>query len=423
MYENQFCKPNKLNIWLIQIGENLPVDEKQRKMRTALLADKLVERGHSVLWWTSAFDHFKKDWIFKKDTEVTLNSRLRLYALKGIGYKKNVSLSRFIDHRIIAWKFKKIAPKMPKPDIIVTSMPPHDLAYQAVKFAKENKIPVLVDIRDPWPDIFLEYIPSAFHGIARKLLFMDFQMIRNTMQMADGLIAVTNTFLEWGLKYANREKSPVDKVFPLGYKRPNIKNLSNTSKFTNLIEELKDKFIIFFVGTMANYHNPSILLEVAKRVKNDKIHFVIAGYGELFDEIKKASKDLKNVTLTGWLNQEEIELWLKYAKVGVCPTNVKIDLLPNKFFVYLSAGLPVISAFEGDSKELIEKYQIGFYYPPNDVEALVNCILKLYNNPQLYKKMSENAKRIFDEMFDADKIYEEYANHIEKVYVNYKKIN
>jgi hypothetical protein len=35
--------------------------------------------------------------------------------------------------------------------------------------------------------------------------------------------------------------------------------------------------------------------------------------------------------------------------------------------------------------------------------------------------MSDNAKRVFDEMFDADKIYEEYADHIEKVYVNYKK--
>ena len=421
MYEDQFCKPNKLNIWLIQIGETSPLDEKQRKMRTALLADKLVERGHNVLWWTSAFDHFKKEWIFKKDTKVTLSSGLRLYTLKGIGYKKNVSLSRYIDHRIIAWKFKKIAPKIPKPDIIITSMPSHDLAYQAVMFAKENKIPVLVDIRDPWPDIFLQHVPNASHGIARKSLFMDFYMIRKTMQMANGLIAVTNTFLEWGLKYANREKSPVDKVFPLGYKKPNLTNYSDTSKLTDLIKELKDKFIIFFVGTIANYHNPSILLEVAKRVKNDKIHFVIAGDGELFYEIKKASKDLENVTLTGWLNQEEIELWLKYAKVGVCPTNLKIDLLPNKFFVYLSAGLPVISAFGGDLKELIEKYQIGFYYPPNDVEALVNCILKLYNNPQLYKKMSENAKKIFNEMFDADKIYEEYANHIEGVYVNYKK--
>jgi glycosyltransferase involved in cell wall biosynthesis len=422
MLEYQLLKHKKLNIWLIEIGETSPLDRKQRKMSTFLLSDKLIERGHSVLWWISAFDHFKKNWIFKKDTEITLINGVKVYALKGIGYKKNISLSRYIDHRIISWKFKKIASKMPKPDIIVTAMPPHDLAYQAVMFAKKNKIPVLVDIKDPWPDIFLQHIPNAFRGIARKLLFMDFYMIRTTMQMADGLIAVTNTFLEWGLKYANREKTPFDKVFPLSCQRPNIQNLSNIYKFTDVIEKLKDKFIIFFVGAMTKtYHDPSILLEVAKKLKNEKIHFVIAGTGELFDELKKASENLNNVTLTGWLNQEEIELWLNYAKVGVCPATKDVILPTNKICIYLSASLPVISAFGGELKELIEKYQIGFYYPPNDVDALENCILKLYNNPQLYKTMSENAKRVFDEMFDADKINEQYADHIEKVYVNYKK--
>jgi len=411
-----------MNIWIMQIAETLPLDEKQKKMRTGFLVEKILARGHNVLWWISAFDHFKKNWIFKKDTEITLINGVKVYALKGIGYKKNISLSRYIDHRIISWKFKKIASKMPKPDIIVASMPPHDLAYQAVMFAKKNKIPVLVDIRDPWPDIFLQHIPNTFQGIARKLLFMDFYMIRKTMQMADGVIAVTNTFLEWGLRYANREKTPFDKVFPLGCQRPNIQNLSNISKFTDVIKKLKDKFIIFFVGAMTKtYHDPSILLEAAKKLKNEKIHFVIAGTGELFDELKKASENLNNVTLTGWLNQEEIELWLNYAKVGVCPATKDVILPTNKICTYLSASLPVISAFGGELKELIEKYQIGFYYSPNDVDALVNYILKLYNNTQLYKTMSENTKRIFDEIFDADKIYEEYANHIEKVYVSCKK--
>ena len=50
-----------MNIWLIQTGEKLPLQNKERKLRTTLLADCLIKRGHSVLWWASAFDHFKKD--------------------------------------------------------------------------------------------------------------------------------------------------------------------------------------------------------------------------------------------------------------------------------------------------------------------------------------------------------------------------
>lgn len=412
-----------MNIWLIQIGEILPLDKKAKKMRTALLADKLVERGHEVLWWTSAFDHFKKDWIFKEDTLIDIKERYKIYALKGIGYKKNISLSRFIDHRIIAWKFKRIAPKMPKPDVIVASMPPHDLACEAVMFAKKNNIPVLVDIRDPWPDIFLNHIPLKFRGLAKIALYKDFRMIKKIMQMADGLIAVTNTFMEWGLNYAGREKNSFDRVFYLGYKKPSISHISKAKeRFLPIFENLKDKFIVFFVGTIASYHNPSTLLKVAERLSEHNIYFVIAGDGEFLRQLKKISTTLSNVFLTGWLNQDEIEFWLQHSKIGVCPTTKEIDLFPNKAFTYLSAGLPIISAFQGDLREIIEKYQIGFYYPPNDVDAIAECIMKLYNNPELYKKMSENAGRVFDEMFDADKIYTEYAEHIEKVELIYKEV-
>ncbi len=412
-----------MNIWLIQIGEILPLDKKEKKMRIALLADKLVERGHNVLWWTSAFDHFKKDWVFKEDTLIDIKERYKIYALKGIGYKKNISLSRFIDHRIIAWKFKRFAPKMPKPDVIVASMPPHDLACEAVMFAKKNNIPVLVDIRDPWPDIFLNHIPLKFRGLAKIALYKDFRMIKKIMQMADGLIAVTNTFMEWGLNYAGREKNSFDRVFYLGYKKPSISHISKAKeRFLPIFENLKDKFIVFFVGTIASYHNPSTLLKVAERLSEHNIYFVIAGDGEFLRQLKKISTTLSNVFLTGWLNQDEIEFWLQQSKIGVCPTTKEIDLFPNKAFTYLSAGLPIISAFQGDLREIIEKYQIGFYYPPNDVDAIAECIMKLYNNPELYKKMSENAGRVFDEMFDADKIYTEYAEHIEKVELIYKEV-
>ena len=52
-------------------------------MRTAILADKLMERGHSVLWWASVFDHFKKTWVFNKTNDIKLDNGLRIKAFKG----------------------------------------------------------------------------------------------------------------------------------------------------------------------------------------------------------------------------------------------------------------------------------------------------------------------------------------------------
>lgn len=409
-----------MNIWLIQTGEPLPLESDVKKMRTAVLADKLVERGHSVLWWTSAFDHFKKDWIVKKDTEITIKDGLSIQALKGTGYKKNVSLSRFIDHRIISWKFKKLASKMPKPDVMVASMPPYDLAYKAVIFAKRNSIPILVDIRDPWPDIFLNHIPSIFQKFAKLILYKDFKMTKKALKMADGLIVVTNTFLGWGLKYAERKKSDKDKVFYLGAERVINSGQDRVAK-QGFIEKLKDNFVVVFIGTFALYHNPAILLNCAEKLKDEKICFVLAGKGEFFGEIQRKAEALPNVIVPGWLNTYQIEELLRYSHVGICPTSKEVELFPNKAFTYLSAGLPIISAFKGELKEIIEKYNIGFYYPPNDIDVLVSCIKRLYEDKELYQKMSENARKVFDEMFDADKIYEEYAEYIEKLYFEFKR--
>lgn len=382
------------------------------------MADKLVERGNQITWWTSAFDHFKKEWIYQEDTELTIKKDYNIKVLKGIGYRKNLSISRFIDHRIVAWKFKRLAPKMPKPDVIVVSMPPHDLAYKVALFAQSGSIPILVDIRDPWPDIFLNHIPEKFRWLLKIVLHKDFKMLRKTMQIADGLVSVTNTFLEWGLRNAGRLKSPNDKSYPLGYKKSKMLNDSNIKdNFKSLEQKLKDKFLIFFVGTIsASYHNPFILLKAAEKLKAIKnMHFLIAGDGELLWQLEKEAANCDNITTTGWLNQDEIEFWLKSSRIGICPVNTEMDLPTNKAFAYLSAGIPIISAFQGELKEIIEEYQIGFYYPPDDVFALVECIKKLYDDPILYKKMSENAGRVFNEMFDAEKIYEEYADHIEKV--------
>ena len=118
-----------MNIWIIQLEEPLPFkDEAVVKMRTGMLCEKLLEAGHSVLWWTSAFSHYNKTWLFHEDTQERINERLSIYALKTIGYKKNISLARYISLRLIARKFGKIAPRMPRPDIIVASFPPYDLS-------------------------------------------------------------------------------------------------------------------------------------------------------------------------------------------------------------------------------------------------------------------------------------------------------
>jgi glycosyltransferase involved in cell wall biosynthesis len=401
-----------MNIWLIQIGETLPVVPNIRKLRTAMVAEKLLDRGHSVLWWASAFDHFGKKWVFDSEREIDLKENLKIIALKGIGYKKNISITRYIDHHLLALRFQKRAKHLPKPDAIIVSMPPHNLAHEPVIFGRRYGIPVLVDIRDQWPDIFLNHLPFG-KRLGKILLYREFLILRQALKKADGLLSMMETLLDWGLKYAEREASWKDRIFYLGYKR--LVTNEQSDRIKDLLAQHQNKFIVTFIGTFESYHDPSILVDCARKLAKEEICFVLAGNGELFDKIAKKASILPNVLLPGWLNEAEISTLLRFSHVGVCPSNKEVAFFPNKSFLYLSAGLPLISAFQGDLKYLIEQHQIGFYYQPNDSNALTGYIKKLYQDKPLWFMMSTNCQKMFSEFFEADKIYEEYAEHIERV--------
>jgi glycosyltransferase involved in cell wall biosynthesis len=401
-----------MNVWLVTIGEELPTDPGIRKGRTALMAESLLAAGHRVLWWTSAFDHFRKVWLFPEETEIALREGYVIRALKGTGYRKNISPARIIDHRVIARRFKAAAPGFPQPDVIVAALPSYDLALEAVRYGKARGIPVLVDLRDQWPDIFLDHVPALLKPIARLALATEFSIARRAMAGADGLVAMMPSVLEWGLSYAGRPRGPLDGVFYLGFERPSVQGQSE--KIASLMAPYRDRFVVTFFGTFGYYHNPEILIRCAELLRDTDIHFVIAGDGEAMPEIRERAARLANVTLTGWLNQGEITTLLGCSHVGVCPTPRPADFFPNKAFVYLSAGLPIVSAFRGDLARFIAEHEVGFNYKPGDAASLAERLRNLHDSPDLRKRMSEKALQVYDTLLDAAKIYGEYTRHIER---------
>lgn len=408
-------------IWILQIGEALPIDRGARMLRTSLLADQLALREHKVIWWASTFNHFQKNWYYNKDTELKINDYLTIKALKGVGYSKNVSLSRIIDHRIIARKFRKMAPAMQQPDIIISSMPSYDLAFESVIYAEKRDIPVVVDIRDQWPDIFLDAVPERIKWLARILMASEFSMLKKLLTKADGLISMTSDILDWGLQKASRKKTRRDKVFYLGYKRDILSTLSEDNRIHELIRKMEGKFIVSFIGTFGIYHNPQIMIECAENIKDSEILFVVAGDGELAIHLKSKATHLENVIFPGWLNQAEVTALLRHSHVGVCPTGEHANkgFFPNKAFTYFSEGLPVLTSFKGDLEGFIKEYKIGLHY--DDLDGLTAAISQLKSNYELYKSMRRNVFKVFKEKFDAKLIYASYADYIESLAKGHKK--
>ena len=417
-----------MNIWLIQIGEPLPIKNDVRKMRTALLADKLLKRGHRVLWWANAFEHQRKVMVSDRDRNFDIFERYTIRVLRGCGYQKNVSLARYIDHLIVAFKFWGQSKKYPKPDVIIVSMPDHLLAYEAARYARKNKIPFIVDIRDLWPDIFLDRFRNiGMYGVVKIALAIDFAKLSFLLKNADALTAMSKGILQWGLDKIGRSQGPFDKVFYIGYKSNNSKNLANSNGSLDVPDWLsgrKNQKLFVFIGTFGVSYELELILDAAKHFEKSgrsDVCFVLAGTGEKSDIIRKKAAGLRTVVLPGWIGKKEINALLKIGYVGLVPCRSVKDAMPNKPFEYLSAGLPLVSSLEGEMAELIDQHGFGFNYLPGDLEGLCRCIGRLASDPALYGEMSNNASEFFKEHGDADKIYGEYVTHIEKIVEHRKK--
>ena len=410
-----------MNIWLVQTGEPLPIRSGVRKMRTAILADKLLERGHSVFWWASAFEHQRKVMLSSSDRSFDVSKRYTIRVLSGCRYRKNISIARYINYQIVALKFRIQSKKFPKPDVIVASMPDHLLAYEAARYARKNRIPFLVDIRDLWPDIFLDrFRHMGLCGVGRLVLALDFARLYFLLKNADALVAMSKGILQWGLDKIGRPQGPFDKVFYLGYKVYPDKaiGLNEGSEIPAWLKGRENKKLFIFIGTFGISYELDLILEAARRFdKLSKIDicFVLAGTGEKFDMISKKASGLKNVILPGWIGEREIQVLLNGAHVGLVPCRSVENAIPNKPFEYLSAGLPLISSLEGEMAELADQHGFGLNYLPGDLDGLCQCIERLLSDSVLHDKMSQNAVEFFEKYGDADRIYDEYAEFVERV--------
>ena len=188
-----------MKIWLITSGEPIP-SKNERPHRVGILANGLYRNGDKVTWWTTTFDHQKKEYLFDEYTEEQSHQGYqRFYLHSKTPYYKNVSLSRIKNHREVASNFHSEVRIKEKPDILFCSYPTIELAYETVKYGEECNIPVIVDVRDLWPDIFISPFPKILHPFIKLGLSNYVKKAKYIFRKSTGITGVSPKYLEFGL--------------------------------------------------------------------------------------------------------------------------------------------------------------------------------------------------------------------------------
>jgi glycosyltransferase involved in cell wall biosynthesis len=283
-------------------------------------------------------------------------------------------------------------------DIIIATSPQFFTTWSAYGLSKVKKKPWIFELRDLWPEsIKTVGAMKANSKIIRLLEKIELFLYRDS----EKIISVTTSFKKNLIKRGIKS----DKISVI-YNGANLELFKPRKKNLLLIKKLNltSKFVVGYIGTHGMAHKLDFILESAKYIEDSSIHFLFIGDGAEKDNLLKLNKtlNLKNTTFLNPIRKEEVPDYLSIIDVSLVPLK-KSDtfktVIPSKIFESCAMEKPILLGVEGEAKNIIDKYEAGLAFKPENRDDFISKLMDLKNNVELYNKCKigcKNLSRDFD---------------------------
>ena len=376
-------------VWIQNPFDSLPL-EGARKMRYWLMAEAFVRAGWRVVYWTSDFSHATKT----KRVLTSLSSlpslssldpaRFQLHLIPTKPYARNVSWARVASHRAYAQTWRRLAedPALPRPDVIVASLPTLSGAAAALEIGRRLGAKVVLDIQDAWPETFERLAPKGLRWAAHLALTPLRHAAQRLYRAADVVTGVSARYRalsgrpDFHLAYHGIELG--------GSPTPNSTRQTTTSPLR-----------LVYSGNLGRTYDLATIVKMVEA--HEDMTLDVAGFGA-FTSI------CPRIRFHGFLAEADLQRLFATCDIGLVPMPADSWVgLPNKFADYSRAGLRIVSSLGGESSALLEKYGCGATYRVGDAASLAAAVARAATLPRTA------SLRLCAEEFDARRIYDVYV--------------
>lgn len=157
------------------------------------------------------------------------------------------------------------------------------------------------------------------------------------------------------------------------------------------------KSYIVFIGRLTQIKRPDRLIELSRYIahKHPSAHLLIAGAGELLEELKNiAGDEFLPITFLGWRN--DIGLILSASDLAIlCSDN---EGIPLTLIQASQAGLPIVSTRVGSVSDIVVNGVTGLLTEVSS-KALNEGVSKLLSDPNLGIALGESGRKRAKEFF------------------------
>jgi len=301
------------------------------------------------------------------------------------------------------------------PDVIFVTSPPFPALASAWLLSKIKRVPLILDIRDIWPD------SAVSVGMMKKgLLFKFLQWWEKKFYRSAEKIVVNAKGI--GKRLTKEKEVPEEKIEFL----PNGAEISMfdpeaDGKELNKEFNIEAKFLVLFTGLIGLAQDPGVIVEAAKILKDERdITFLIVGDGPKRKECLRLidKHNLGNIIMPGSYPREEMPKFV--ARADAClATHKKDDLfkdvIPSKIFDYMAGARPVIINSQGEGARIIKEAECGINIKPGSPQEMADAILRFYHNYDMARDYGQNGREYAEKHFAKKKIAEKLRNLLQEV--------
>jgi len=385
-----------MNIWLIN---HYAVPPKYYPLaRQTYFAKYLMQMGHKVKIFAASTVHNSDQNMIEDSTPYVEECvdgvsyvYIRCHHYQGSGLKRIYNICEF------AWKLPGVCKHFEKPDAIVaTSMPPTSCAV-GIHLARKYGCRGISEIADLWPESIVAYgIAGPNNPVVIALRWLEKWIYKKS----DAIVFTMEGAYDYILEQGWEKEIPRDKVHFINNGVDLEQFRANQIQYTIEDGDLHnpDFIKVGYAGSIRKANDLGMLLDVAKRVDNPNVRFLIWGSGDEEAMLRQRVIDdhITNVVFKGRVEKKYIPYITSHVDINyVDPFDEKIaryGISSNKLFDYFAAGKPILMGFLGRHNPA-ESFGCAVVCEPN-AEALYKGLQQMLDMPdETYQRMCNGAQQ------------------------------
>lgn len=338
--------------------------------------EKFMEILDESLLISGSWSHTNKRRINSKHKKEIL--------LNNLPYKKNIGFKRILSAWHFAYLLRK---KIINDNLEIEACIISSINLEALILLPRSKVrKIILDVRDIWPDAHRLSIKTFPFYIYCHLLN------KFIKKRASFCMYVSPSFNDWVKKNYYLKKS---KYLPLCY---------DSSRWGDPLENSLTIDGVIKIGFIGNLNNQFSLDEIIELVSCNNIFLEIIGGGEKINKLKEIIKNnsLENkVSFYGYLCRREATKIVKSWNYGVVPqTKTSRADMPNKFFDYLGAGIPILAFEDTWLGKYIQEKKLGMSIPRNSFAIDFNSEYSLFKKNVLIHRLNYSANEKYQDLIN-----------------------